>query len=243
MKTKSLLSIAIIAALPFAATAENISGAMYTAPATADTNHPAPTTNNSPSYGRVNIDTADQEHIATTAYVKGAYNSAIAAVNNVGELSEALYNTIEDIRNVIEDTNSAFDDKQDKLTTFIDGQEVPIAYFVEQTLSGQQDLLISSKGVQDAISDAIDDLDEVKQSKFILVSNQSSEVSEYVLDKPEFSNTIRNGYIASMVSEDSSLVTAGAVADVFASQRATIYTTWDTNATIQVPLSFVPVQP
>ena len=92
--TKPLLTLAIIAALPFAATAENISGAMYTAPATADTNHPAPTTQANASYGRINIDTADQEHIATTAYVKGAYNSAIAAVNKVavgvGEKQDVL---------------------------------------------------------------------------------------------------------------------------------------------------------
>ena len=81
MKTKKLLSIAIIAALPFGAIAENISGAMYAAPAHADTNHPAPTTGANAPYGRIDIDTADQDHIASTAYVKGAYNSAIAAVN------------------------------------------------------------------------------------------------------------------------------------------------------------------
>ena len=83
--TKTILTMAVIAALPFRATAENISGAMYTAPATADTNHPAPTTSAGPLYGRVNIDTADQEHIATTAYVKGAYNSAIAGINKVND--------------------------------------------------------------------------------------------------------------------------------------------------------------
>ena len=81
MKTKTLLSIAIIAALPFMANAENISGNMYTAPTSATQQNPAPTTSAEAPYGRVNIDTADQNHIATTAYVKGAYNSAIAAVN------------------------------------------------------------------------------------------------------------------------------------------------------------------
>ncbi len=90
---KTLLSIAIIAALPFGARAENISGAMYTAPARYDTNHPAPTTDAYAPYGRIDIDTADQEHIATTAYVKGAYNSAIAAVNKVGGYKQdRLYN-------------------------------------------------------------------------------------------------------------------------------------------------------
>ncbi len=83
MKTTTLILSAIIAALSFTANAENISGAMYLSPVEADTNHPAPTTGYAPPYGRVNIDTTDQNHIATTAYVKGAYNSAIAAVNNV----------------------------------------------------------------------------------------------------------------------------------------------------------------
>lgn len=89
MKSTQILSIAIIAAaLPFGARAENISGAMYTAPSAANTNHPAPTTQAGAPFGRIDIDTADQEHIATTAYVKGAYNSAIAAVNNVANLAD-----------------------------------------------------------------------------------------------------------------------------------------------------------
>ncbi len=87
--TKTILTLAVIAALPFTARAENISGAMYTAPAAADTNHPAPTTQAGAPFGRIDIDTADQEHIATTAYVKGAYNSAIAAVNRVGEMADS----------------------------------------------------------------------------------------------------------------------------------------------------------
>ena len=96
MKTKStLLSIAIIAALPFTANAENISGDMYVAPQEADANHPAPTTNTDVGahFGRINIDVADQEHVATTAYVKGAYNSAIAAVNAISDAKQdLLYN-------------------------------------------------------------------------------------------------------------------------------------------------------
>ena len=81
MNKKYLIPLAIIAVLPFGATAENISGAMYAAPATANNDHPAPTTSAGGPYGRIDIDTTDQDHIASTAYVKGAYNSAIAAVN------------------------------------------------------------------------------------------------------------------------------------------------------------------
>ncbi len=84
MRAKTtVLSLVIIAALPFTANAENISGDMYVAPVAPTQQNPAPTTNATPPYGRINIDTDDQEHIATTAYVKGAYNSAIAAVNKV----------------------------------------------------------------------------------------------------------------------------------------------------------------
>ena len=90
MHTKRIVLSAIIAALPFTAMAENISGAMYTAPAQYDNNHPAPTTNAYAPYGRINIDTDDQEHIATTAYVKGAYNSAIAGINKVNDTIAAL---------------------------------------------------------------------------------------------------------------------------------------------------------
>ncbi len=96
MNIKRIASIAIIAALPFAANAENISGNMYTAPLSADANHPAPITGAEAPYGRVNIDTADQEHIATTAYVKGAYNSAIAGLNSVEATKQHVLMNVDD---------------------------------------------------------------------------------------------------------------------------------------------------
>lgn len=54
-----------------------------TEPATATELSPAATTDTSPKYQAVTIGNDDQQHIASTAYVKGAYNSAIAAVNKV----------------------------------------------------------------------------------------------------------------------------------------------------------------
>ncbi len=123
MTTKSIL-FAILATLPFVARAENISGAMYIAPSVADNNHPAPTTNANAPYGRVNIDVADQDHIATTAYVKGAYNSAIAAVNT--SIDEAVSETIR----VLE--QQGLYDKQDKLLN-ADGDEI-----LQDVTSGSQ---------------------------------------------------------------------------------------------------------
>lgn len=92
MRIKQIASIAIIAALPCVANAENISGAMYVAPQEQDENHPAPTTDIDVGghFGRINIDTTDQGHIATTAYVKGAYNSAIAAVNAMSDNKQEI---------------------------------------------------------------------------------------------------------------------------------------------------------
>ncbi len=147
MNTKRIISIAIMFTLPVMAHAENISGAMYTAPAHADTNHPAPTTQANASYGRINIDTADQEHIATTAYVKGAYNSAIAAVNKVAV---------------------GVGEKQDVLTTASDESIQPFvideAYMLDilqaindidmfgEAISTYDDMLITAKGAAAGIT-------------------------------------------------------------------------------------------
>ena len=77
MKTKTILSIAIMAALPFAAHADPVGPAAVPANGTA-----VVATANAP-YVTQTPTAADATHIASTAYVKGAYNDAIAAVNKV----------------------------------------------------------------------------------------------------------------------------------------------------------------
>ena len=82
MNTKKLLSIAILAILPFGA------NAAYTYN---DVNRPALVANNGTViyttvpgvYATADIENADSEHIASTAYVKGAYNDTIAAINRI----------------------------------------------------------------------------------------------------------------------------------------------------------------
>ena len=136
MKAKRILSIAIIAALPFGAMAENISGAMYTAPSAANTNHPAPTTNAYAPYGRIDVDTADQDHIATTAYVKGAYNSAIAAVNKVADDRQPkLYGDMNSGTIYISDEVRTAEDIIDRLN--LTGEDI----------APEQDMLITSGAV------------------------------------------------------------------------------------------------
>lgn len=155
MKTKTLILSAIIAALPFSVMAENIQGAMYVAPSSADNDHPAPTANSNTPYGRVNIDTSDQEHIATTAYVKGAYNSAIGGVNHLGVVVEDLVDTLSEI-------------KQDQLVNEESGDEISnevidaefmvkyimenIPQFEESDWNQFEQRLVSASGVAAAIS-------------------------------------------------------------------------------------------
>ena len=74
---KKLLSIAIIAALPFAANADPVG------PAAVPSNETPVVATASGPYQTAQIGNNDGEHIASTAYVKGAYNDAIAAVNKV----------------------------------------------------------------------------------------------------------------------------------------------------------------
>ncbi len=122
MTTRTLLSIAIIAILPFGA------NAAYTY---VETNTPARVANdgtvkrasNNAPYVTVEPTVADETHIATTAYVKGAYNDAIAAVNKVNEtlntkidtdiqgLGEYVDGTAESIRGDISDLQSDINSK------------------------------------------------------------------------------------------------------------------------------------
>ena len=82
MKFKSLsvfLSLLIITVLPFTAYAE----------LTSDESGSPAVSDNYPPYELATPTQADQGHIATTAYVKGAYNDAITAVNTVADALES----------------------------------------------------------------------------------------------------------------------------------------------------------
>ena len=81
---KTLLSIAIIASLPFTANATQTIVETNT-PAAVGANGTVNRAATSGPYQTATIGEHDDEHIATTAYVKGAYNDAIAAVNKVDD--------------------------------------------------------------------------------------------------------------------------------------------------------------
>lgn len=89
MTTKTPLLIVLIALAPITARADYT----YTF-----TNTPASVANNgnvtradySAPYQIATIGDDDDEHIATTAYVKGAYNDTIAAINTINETKQLL---------------------------------------------------------------------------------------------------------------------------------------------------------
>ena len=78
MKTKKLLSIAILATLPFTVNADYVH---TETPAHVPQNGTVYRAEEYGPYQIATISNNDGEHIASTAYVKGAYNDAIAAIN------------------------------------------------------------------------------------------------------------------------------------------------------------------
>jgi hypothetical protein len=76
MTTKQILSIAVMLALPLTAHA--------TGPAADFSDSEVLATEDAP-YVLADINSEDGTHIASTAYVKGAYNDTIAAINKVND--------------------------------------------------------------------------------------------------------------------------------------------------------------
>ena len=245
MNTKKLLSIAVIATLPFAVHAGNISGAMYIAPSASDNNHPAPTANAAPPYGRIDIDTADQEHIATTAYVKGAYNSAIAAVNKVNSTKQGQLVNIEDrphdIADAVLSSKILSGGLGEILETITNNDAVDSVYSDIAGTIGVNNLdetLITAGATLNLIRDTTHRLYVDKQNELGYEDNQGNWHAQ--------SGDLRTSL--SDVTQPTQLVTGQAVVDAIndvnttiSNKRVEVCTTWDNdNAKIQV--AFVDAQ-
>ena len=202
--TKTILTLAIIAALPFAAHATD--PVVAVGPAHASSN-PVVATANAP-YVTVTPTQADESHIATTAYVKGAYNDAIAAVNNVANNVSALTNEM--------------DDKQDKLMNMestpqpISNNVVSSDVWGSMEDIGQELARQGSQGLQ------------VTQDEFnVMVEDMGYDIGadlDATLPTTETVYKLIRG------------ASSGIYRDI-RDQRVDIYTTWDTDATTQVQLS------
>ncbi len=83
-KTKRIAVIAIIAALPFAVNATTRVGPV------GDVESGFVVATDRYPYVSVESTRDDESHIATTAYVKGAYNDAVAAINKLGEVKQEI---------------------------------------------------------------------------------------------------------------------------------------------------------
>lgn len=102
MKTKTLIPLAIMLALPITAMADITP--------VRDGDH-VPLSDYQAPYVITTIGNDDTEHIATTAYVKGAYNDAIIAVNTA---HQELYNYMSGVQDETMALFRVFDDKMDE---------------------------------------------------------------------------------------------------------------------------------
>ncbi len=151
MNTKRIVLSAIIAVLPFAANATQTIVQTQT-PAAVGENGTVKKAATVGPYVTNEPTVADQTHIATTAYVKGAYNDAIAAVNKVDDSLRG------DINN-----------KQDKLVV---GENVK----VDNQVLGINDFVMPTLGF--AINDDVDSFYE-GDDKLVTSSAVAAVMKEY----------------------------------------------------------------
>ncbi len=246
MKTNKIISLAIFALLPIAANAENISGAMYTAPTAADTNHPAPTTQADAPYGRANIDTTDQEHIATTAYVKGAYNSAIAAVNKVdSDKQTKLVNTGNN-----HDMDTRVTGADSELLQYIIQSENTTSESMNGLMAGlseelnidYDDTMISTEAVIKLAGLLGDTLTYTTQEKIVAyINGDEQEVNPYINPtipaEPSAFTLVSEAAVADAINGVTTNLNTNYVTNTaLNSKRVEIYTTWDDDDTAEVAL-------
>ena len=123
MKTKKLLSIAIIAALPFSAYATTFDNNNYTYSSnvtigTVPANGMVTISNTAAPHPVVTITDDDATHIASTAYVKGAYNDTIAGINKLAydfnDIAGTVASNVQTLRTGVGTLQSAVSALQEK---------------------------------------------------------------------------------------------------------------------------------
>ena len=125
MTKHTLLSIAIMAALPFGAMADRTYISTDT-PARVAVDGTVTMALYSGPYVTATINDDDDEHIASTAYVKGAYNDAIAAINKQERsVSGSLSSLGNDMDNLRVNVYTTWDDDSDNAVT-------PVEVFVAE---------------------------------------------------------------------------------------------------------------
>ena len=250
MKTKKILSIAIMATLPLTAHATDPVG-----PAAVPANGtPVVATANAP-YVTQTPTAADATHIASTAYVKGAYNDAIAAVNKVDADKQdklvsfgnnnAMYNK------VFGGNLTGFGDPL--LNNGDDGYAAmkdDIARQLSDNKTGNPDeTLISTGAVLDIVRDAGRVLRDEKQDKLVAVTRNGNNktttqieselvdtgIIPYTMQQQQTNQGLRDA--AGDPEFANKLILATDVMNAIGILRVPIYTAWEADTTTKVGLA------
>ena len=213
--TRTLLSLAIIATLPLNAMA-GYSYNTINKPANVANNGTVTLANGGP-FQTVDTQPADESHIATTAYVKGAYNDAIAAVNSVWDGNYQTQVMME------EGLGELYDQKQDKLITD-SGDEVSATVY-----DGGGPILFM------AIAAAENDIDTVDEM-LLNIENEGASLSTTF--------AIANGFARMGGNLNNRIDTVQtSMQTALNNKRVEIYTTWNNdNAKTQVAFVNAPAQ-
>ena len=261
--TKTLLSIAIIAALPFTANATQTIVETNT-PAAVGANGTVKKAAATGPYQTATIGEHDDEHIATTAYVKGAYNDAIAAVNKVSDDLAITQASLSELDTILGDRATELEyGKQDQLVNFDTGSDMGT-----NVVGANNDVLRefdqADYDYDEIMSGILPDIEQqlgIDYSDSLITAEAAIKlyalVSRYTQRK--LSTTVNNQSqnISSTIAQTvntttpsaNTLVSEAAIAgamnnyatnSALNSKRVTIYTTWgnDTSAaTTQVPFT------
>ena len=214
---QTLLSIAIIAALPFTANATQTIVETNT-PAAVGANGTVKKAAATGPYQTATIGEHDDEHIATTAYVKGAYNDSIRAVNKT---AQDTYLLIEQLGGSIAGIESDYVNVSILNGVIGDAME-EAARMDEQKKIG-------------ILNDIAGDYQEK------MYNENGGAMGKYAFDADTFVGALASDPNA-IATEETYFVSAGAVASGLLAQRVEIYTTWGTNNTTDVALKTVAPQ-
>ena len=152
MNTKQILSLAVIATLPLSVHADPTVG-----PAAVPTNGTPVVATASAPYVTQTPTADDATHIASTAYVKGAYNDAIAAVNKVNSEKQDKLMNMESTPHVISN-NVVSSATVDTVGTLFSGDPGAVAVAAEAissvTGTAADNTLVTTGAVFKLINDA-----------------------------------------------------------------------------------------
>ncbi len=250
LKTTTLILSAIVAALPLAANATQTIVQTQT-PAAVGSDGTVKKAATSGPYVTIEPSPADQTHIATTAYVKGAYNDAIAAVNKVDADKQVKLKNAANNNPVLPKVMSgnyydAFADvvllsNQDQ--NIYDTGTEDVAYNltgVHNNATALNDSLISAGTVIHWMRDAGSRLASKQDIHYTIIDGEDEEMDTFVAQTvntttPSATTLVSEAAVAGAINGATSDMATNTALN---SKRIRIYTTWDDDtvaATTLVP--------